>query len=54
MYHFLDGDIGHLWNKIEQNGKMVFADTGRSNQNPIGNHGDGRYIISETCVAKNY
>ena len=53
-YHFLDGDWGHLWNRIEQNGQMVFADTGRSSQNPIGTHGEGRGIVSETCVAKNY
>ena len=53
-YHFLDEPVGHLWNKIEQNGQMVFADTGRSAQNPIGNHGSGRYIVSDSCVAKNY
>ena len=53
-YHFLDANWGHLWNKIEQNGQMVFADTGRESQNPIGHHGQGRYIISDTCVAKNY
>lgn len=53
-YHFLDGNWAHLWNKIEQNGKMVFADTGRSQQNSLGNHGSGRYIISQSCVAKNY
>ena len=53
-YHFLDGDIGHVWNKIEQNGQMVFADTGRTSQNPIGQHGDGRYIVSEGLQAKNY
>jgi len=54
QYHFLDGTIGHLWNKIEQNGQMVFADTGRNAQNPINNHGSGRYIVSDSCVAKNY
>ena len=54
MYHFLDGDIGHLWNRIEQNGQMVFADTGRNDQNPIGNHGEGRYIISDSLMEKNY
>lgn len=53
-YHFLDGNWAHLWNKIEQNGKMVFADTGRDAQNSIGHHGEGRYIVSDTCVAKNY
>ena len=53
-YHFLDGDWGHLWNMIEQNGQMVFADTGRAQNNPIGQHGDGRYIVSGSCVAKNY
>ena len=53
-YHFLDGTIGHLWNQLEINGQMVFADTGRDNRNPIGNHGEGRYIISGRCVAKNY
>ena len=54
QYHFLDETIGHLWNEIEQNGKMVFADTGRLTQNSIGVHGSGRYIISDSCVAKNY
>lgn len=53
-YHFLDSTYGHLWNRIEINGQMVFADTGRQSRNPIGNHGAGRYIISDTCVAKNY
>lgn len=53
-YHFLDGDWAHLWNKIEQNGSMVFADTGRSSQNSLGQHGSGRYIVSDSCVAKNY
>ena len=53
-YHFLDGTYGHLWNRIEQNGKMVFADTGRSSQNDLGHHGSGRYIISKSCAAKNY
>lgn len=54
MYRFLDRDYGHLWNRIEQNGKMVFADTGRNNPNPIGHHGAGRKILSGSCVAKNY
>ena len=54
MYHFLDQDWGHLWNRIYYKGKMVFADTGRSSRNKIGEHGAGRYIISQTCVAKNY
>lgn len=53
-YHFLDGNYGHLWNKIEQNGQMVFADTGRQSQNPIGQHGSGRYIVSGSCMKKNY
>lgn len=53
-YHFLDANWGHLWNKIEINGQMVFADTGRESRNPIGQHGQGRYIISDSCVAKNY
>ena len=53
-YHFLDGNWAHLWNKIEQNGQMVFADTGRDSQNPLGQHGAGRYIVSDSCTAKNY
>lgn len=53
-YRFLDGVYGHLWNKLEINGQMVFADTGRDSKNPIGNHGEGRGIISGRCVAKNY
>lgn len=53
-YHFLDSTYGHLWNKIYYKGKMTFADTGRSSRNPIGQHGQGRYIISGSCVAKNY
>ena len=53
-YHFLDRNWPHLWNKIEQNGQMVFADTGRKGNNPIGQHGEGRYIVSGSCVAKNY
>ena len=54
MYHFLDQNWGHLWNRIYYKGKMTFADTGRSSRNKIGEHGAGRYIISQTCVAKNY
>lgn len=55
-YHFLDGTWGHLWNKLPYKGKMTFADTGRSGRNPIGNHGDGRYIVSGggTPYRKNY
>ena len=55
-YHFLDGTYGHLWNKLPYKGKMTFADTGRSSRNPIGNHGDGRYIVSggSTPYKKNY
>ena len=53
-YHFLDGNWGHLWNKIEYQGQMVFADTGRSSRNKLGEHGSGRYIVSDSCVAKNY
>ena len=53
-YHFLDGNYAHLWNRIEQNGEMKFADTGRDSQNSIGHHGEGRYIISESLSAKNY
>lgn len=55
-YHFIDGTYGHLWNKIPYKGKMTFADTGRSDRNPIGNHGSGRYIVSGggTPYRKNY
>lgn len=53
-YHFLDGNVAHLWNKIYYKGKMTFADTGRDNRNKLGQHGAGRYIISDSCVAKNY
>lgn len=56
-YHFLDYSGGHLWNKLPYKGKMVFADTGRSNRNPIGSHGgSGRYIISggSSPYRKNY
>lgn len=53
-YHFLDRNYGHLWNKIYYKGEMKFADTGRESRNPIGEHGSGRYIISGSCVAKNY
>lgn len=53
-YHFLNGTYGHLWNRIYYKGKMTFADTGRTGKNPIGQHGQGRYIISKSCVAKNY
>ena len=53
-YHFLDGNYGHLWNKIEQNGQMQFADAGRQTPNAIGVHGSGRYIISGSCMKKNY
>lgn len=53
-FHFSsDGSIGHLWNKIEQNGQMVFADTGRTPQNPIGSMGGG-YIESDSLMKKNY
>ena len=58
-YRFRSGSvIGHLWNMIEQNGQMVFADTGfgRSGtitRNPIGDyHGGG--IVSGRCIKKNY
>lgn len=55
-YHFLDGTYGHLWNKIPYKGKMTFADTGREGRNPIGNHGNGRYIVSggNSPYRKNY
>lgn len=53
-YHFLDGNWAHLWNKIYYKGKMTFADTGRSNKNPIGQHGTGRRIVSGHRVKKNY
>ena len=55
-YHFLDETIDHLWNKLPYRGKMTFADTGRLNRNPIGNHGSGRYIVSggSTPYRKNY
>lgn len=56
-YHFLDYSGGHLWNKLPYKGKMTFADTGRSNRNPIGSHGgSGRYIISggSSPYKKNY
>ena len=55
-YHFLDGTYGHLWNKIPYKGKMTFADTGREGRNPIGNHGNGRYIVSggNSPYKKNY
>ena len=53
-YHFLDSTYAHLWNMIYYKGKMTFADTGRESQNPIGEHGSGRYIISDSCVEKNY
>lgn len=53
-FHFAtSGSIGHLWNKIEQNGQMVFADTGRTPNNPIGSLGGG-YIESDTLMKKNY
>ena len=54
-YHFLDETIGHLWNRIEQNGQMVFGDAGRQSHAPLGTHGGaGRYIVSGSCVKKNY
>lgn len=53
-YRFLDGTYGHLWNKLEINGQMLFADAGRQTPEPIGQHGNGRGIISGSCVAKNY
>lgn len=54
-YHFLDETIGHLWNRIEQNGVMVFGDAGRQSHAPLGTHGgSGRYIVSGHCVKKNY
>ena len=43
---------GHLWNKIEQNGQMVFADTGRTNQNPLGQMNGT--IQSDSLMQKNY
>ena len=53
-FHFASsGSIGHLWNKIEQNGQMVFADTGRTPQNPMGSMGGG-YIESDSLMKKNY
>lgn len=54
-YHFLDETIGHLWNRIEQNGQMVFGDAGRQSHAALGTHGgSGRYIVSGSCVKKNY
>lgn len=58
MYQFLDGTYGHLWNKIEYQGQMVFADTGygmtgQIKRNPIGSYHGGK-ILSDSCVAKNY
>ncbi|MBQ7927708.1 MAG: transglutaminase domain-containing protein [Methanobrevibacter sp.] len=56
-YHFIDETCGHLWNKLPYKGKMTFADTGRSNRNPIGSHGgSGRYIVSggSSPYKKNY
>ena len=53
IFHFnYSGDIAHLWNKIEQNGQMVFADTGRTPQNPIGEMNG--YIVTDTLLEKNY
>ena len=57
-YRFLNGTYGHLWNKIEYGGKMVFADTGYGStgsikRNPIGSYHGGS-ILSQSCVAKNY
>lgn len=53
-YHFLDSNWGHLWNRIYYKGKMTFADTGRESRNPIGQHGKGRYIVSQSLMKKNY
>ena len=39
--------------QIEQNGQMVFADTGRTPQNPMGSMGGG-YIESDSLMKKNY
>ena len=57
-YKFLDGTYGHLWNRIDHNGQMMFADTGFGGQNkikrnPIGSYHQGK-ILSGSCVAKNY
>lgn len=58
-YRFRGGSvIGHYWNMIEQNGTMVFADTGFGSsgtivRNPLGDyHGGG--AVSSSCVKKNY
>ena len=58
-FRFSSGSVyGHLWNKIEQNGKMVFADTGYGStgsikRNPIGSMHGGT-ILSSSLFAKNY
>lgn len=53
-YHFYySGSIGHTWNEIPYKGKMTFADTGRTNRNPIGSH-NGGYIQSASVLEKNY
>lgn len=53
VFHFnYSGNIAHLWNKIEQNGQMVFADTGRTPQNPLGAVNGS--IVTDTLVVKNY
>ena len=53
LFHFnYSGNIAHLWNKIEQNGTMVFADTGRTPQNSLGEI-NGK-ILSDVLVKKNY
>lgn len=53
-FRFASGkSYGHIWNKIEQNGKMVFADTGRTPQNKLGSLGGGK-ILSGSRMKKNY
>lgn len=54
QYKFLDNTYGHVWNKLPYKGKMTFADTGRESRNPIGNHGNGRKILSQSLYKKNY
>ena len=53
-YQFLDGTYGHIWNQLPTASGMQFADAGRQSPEPIGQHGEGHYILSDSLQEKNY
>lgn len=53
-YQFLDGTYGHVWNMLPTASGFQFADAGRQSPEAIGVHGEGRGILSDSLMQKNY